>query len=211
MIGFYNYTVLLTYISLICSVVGITFAMSGRPLHALICLLVSGICDMFDGIIARTKTDRTESEKKFGIEIDSLSDLVCFGVLPAVIGFSLGLHEWFWRVIMVLYVLAALIRLAYFDVTEEQRQKVESGCRKYYEGLPVTVTSVLFPFFYLFRGLIGHTFPHIYGCLLGVIALCFVMRIKIFKPGHKFVFVSAVFGLLIIAALITMKCFHLIK
>jgi hypothetical protein len=44
---------------------------------------------MFDGKVARTKKDRTEQEKSFGIQIDSLSDLVSFGVLPAVIGFAM--------------------------------------------------------------------------------------------------------------------------
>lgn len=49
-----------------------------------------------DGRIARTKKDRTEQEKRFGIQIDSLNDLVCFGVLPAAIGWSMDCDRlWF--------------------------------------------------------------------------------------------------------------------
>ena len=53
MIGFYDYTVVLTYISLMCSVFGITQAIGGHYRTAIICLALSGLFDMFDGKIAR--------------------------------------------------------------------------------------------------------------------------------------------------------------
>ena len=96
MIGVYDYTVLATYLSLAFGVSGILAAMNGSPYSALLCLMVSGLLDAFDGRIARTKKNRTEQEKRFGIQIDSLNDVVCFGVLPGVIGASLGGGEW-WR------------------------------------------------------------------------------------------------------------------
>ena len=85
MIGFYNYTVILTYISLLSSVFGMTQAIHGHFKTAIFCLALSGLCDMFDGKIARTKKDRTDDEKSFGIQIDSLCDVVCFGAFPALI------------------------------------------------------------------------------------------------------------------------------
>ena len=57
------------------------FAVNGHLHLGVMCLAISGLCDMFDGKIARTKKNRTEVEKRFGIQIDSLSDIVCFGVL----------------------------------------------------------------------------------------------------------------------------------
>ncbi len=87
MVGFYNYTVILTYFGVVSAVLGIGLSMYGRTSMAVVCLMVSGFCDLFDGSIARTR-ERTENEKKFGIQIDSLADMVCFGVLPAAIGFS---------------------------------------------------------------------------------------------------------------------------
>ena len=72
MIGFYNYTVILTYVSLLVSSVGIGLAAAGHPFGALCCLLASGVCDMFDGKIARTRKKSTDEEKRFGIQIDSL-------------------------------------------------------------------------------------------------------------------------------------------
>ena len=81
MIGFYNYTVILTYMGLASSLIGIYLAMSGSHITmAVIALMISGLCDMFDGKVARTRK-RTDDEKKFGIQIDSLCDLICFGLL----------------------------------------------------------------------------------------------------------------------------------
>ena len=67
MIGFYDYTVVLTYISFTSSIIGIFCAVTGHPKWAVFCLALSGLCDMFDGKIARTKKNRTEDEKQFGI------------------------------------------------------------------------------------------------------------------------------------------------
>ena len=57
MIGFYNYTVILTYIGLLSSVFGITQVFEGRLSIAFLCLVISGICDLFDGKVARSKKD----------------------------------------------------------------------------------------------------------------------------------------------------------
>ena len=61
MLGFYNYTVILTYMSLISSVVGITFAFQDNIFGAVMCLMISGFCDMFDGKVAKTMK-RTEED-----------------------------------------------------------------------------------------------------------------------------------------------------
>lgn len=193
MIGYYNYTVILTYAGLISSVLGIFFT-SGigggnpHPEYAMVCLMFSGLCDMFDGKIARTR-QRTECEKKFGIQIDSLCDLICFGVLPAVIGYSIGMKSWADIPILVMFPLCAVIRLAYFNVAEEDRQKKTSEVRKVYEGLPVTSVALILPLLYSFRKDIGtDIFPNVYGITMFLIALAFITRFKVKKPGVKTMF-----------------------
>ena len=54
MIGFYNYSVILTYLGLGSAIGGIVLALDKQPKLAVLCLLVCGLCDMFDGTIART-------------------------------------------------------------------------------------------------------------------------------------------------------------
>lgn len=184
MIGYYNYTVILTYISLCISVLGIHFAVNKEIILALICLMASGCCDMFDGPIARTKI-RNEEEKEFGIQIDSLTDLVCFGVFPAVIAYSIGLKSSISLFILFLYVLCAMIRLAYFNVQESIRQKQTSEKRKYYQGLPVTTVAIIFPFVYLLKPLLKNSFLTVYTAAVLLIAMLFVMNIKIKKARKK--------------------------
>ena len=145
MLGFYNYTVVLTYIGMLSGFVGVTFAMRGDIRAALICLVISGLCDMFDGLIASTKKDRTAEEKLFGIQIDSLSDLICFGVLPASIVYAYCLGGGVSLYVSSIYVLCALIRLAWFNVDEAARQKDSGGCREIYKGLPVTTAALFLP------------------------------------------------------------------
>ncbi len=144
MLGIYNYTVILTYLGMLSGFSGILCAFEGRLWAALLCLMGAGVCDMFDGKVASTKKERSRSEKRFGIQIDSLSDLVCFGVLPSVIVYSLG-GSWVRVLACGAYVLCALIRLAWFNVDEESRQDFDTGRRKVYLGLPVTSAAMIFP------------------------------------------------------------------
>ena len=195
MLGYYNYTVILTYISLCISVVGIHFAMSGKPVFAFICLMTSGFCDMLDGPIARTKA-RNDEEKEFGIQIDSLTDLVCFGVFPAVIAYSLGMKNSFSVLILLLYVLCAMIRLAYFNVQESSRQKQTTDKRKYYSGMPVTTSAIIFPLVFAFKDYLGTYFIQIYGAIVIIVAMLFVLDIRIRKAGKKGL------GVMVIIALI---------
>lgn len=191
MIGYYNYTVILTYMSLVSSVVGMFFALgincgAPHPEYAIMCLMLSGLCDMFDGKIARTKKNRTENEKQFGIQIDSLCDVICFGVLPSVIGYSVGMNSWLDIPILVMFPLCAVIRLAYFNVAEEIRQKKTEDVRKVYEGLPVTSVALIIPLLYSFSEDIGSKlFPVVYGLAMFLIAIAFITRFKVKKPSMK--------------------------
>ncbi len=205
MIGFYNYTVILTYISLISSIIGIACAKFNHPLMAIFALLFCGLCDMFDGKVARSKTDRTNEEKKFGIQIDSLCDLVCFGVLPA----SICLEIWgesihnrlMWVLITVIcafYVLAGLIRLAYFNVTEETRQSQTDEVRAKYQGLPITTAALIIPVVYILRYFMPcNAFPWVYTGALLLVAILFITPFSIKKPKLAASLVMLAAGLLI--------------
>lgn len=195
MLGFYNYTVILTYTSLISSVVGIVFAFENNIFGAVTCLLLSGFCDMFDGKVAKTMK-RTTEEKKFGIQIDSLSDLVAFGVLPAVIGYNVGLNNWWGIGIMSIFILAALIRLAYFNVLEEERQKKTDERRKEYLGLPVTCDALIVPLVYAFRGLLADKFYLLFAIVLLVTSFLFLFKFKVKKPTIKGMIIMTIVGII---------------
>ena len=169
MIGFYNASVILTYLGVVSAVFGMSQAFNGNFKIAILCLMISGLTDMYDGTIAKM-IKRSEDAKKFGIEIDSLCDLVCFGVYPVVIGYCLGMDQWYARIIYMCYVLGGVIRLAYFNVTEEQRQAHSNSRRKHYQGLPITSVALIIPIVYQLRRFFPEEFPYIYVAMLAVIA-----------------------------------------
>ncbi len=179
--GYYNYTVILTYLGMLFGFAGIAFVIEGKFRQAVLSLMIAGFCDMFDGAVASTR-ERTDSEKKFGIQIDSLSDLICFGIMPALFVYCLcGRHPIAFFV-AGLYALCALIRLAYFNVMEEQRQSQESGRRTDYQGLPVTVSAILVPLIYLIFLLLPRWNVPFALVALGFIAAAFVLPFRVRKP-----------------------------
>ena len=172
-IGVYDYTVILTYLSLISSIFGMTQAIHGDYKMAIFCLAFSGACDAFDGRVARTKKNRTEDEKSFGIQLDSLCDVICFGVFPALICYLLGVRGTIGLPIVFFYCLCAVIRLAFFNVLEGNRQKTEGGSNKVYRGLPVTSISCILPMAFWLQ------------FLMSDMAFLFILDFKLPKPSLK--------------------------
>lgn len=181
MLGIYNYTVILTYLSMLVSFVGVAFSLGGDIHSALVCLMISGVCDMFDGKIASTMV-RTTQEKRFGIQIDSLSDLVCFGVLPAVIVYVTSRSNIVSLVISGLYLLCALIRLAWFNVDEEERQSGTDECRSVYFGLPVTTAALFVPAIMGLGRIYGWPLHLLGPAILLAMAVAFVTPFRLKKP-----------------------------
>lgn len=187
MIGFYDYTVVATYISLISSILGMFCAIEGKMSLAVFCLAFSGLCDMFDGKIARTKKNRTEEEKSFGIQIDSLCDVVCFGIFPIILGYKLGMCKSYGIAILAFYGIAGVIRLAYFNVMEEKRQSETSEKRKYYQGLPITSISVIIPLLFVASVFLPEYLDfvvclHIAMLLVGFL---FILNFQFRKPTNR--------------------------
>ena len=185
MIGFYSYTVVLTYLGLASAAMGMILTFQGFAKYALFCLAFSGLCDMFDGMVARLKKDRTEDEKRFGIQIDSLCDVVCFGAFPMILCYSIGMRGPAGISILVFYLIAGVIRLAFFNVMEEKRQDETDEARKYYQGLPITSIAIILPLFCTLRPLLGHRFlSELHICILTV-GLLFIINFPLRKPGWK--------------------------
>ena len=188
-IGFYDYTVILTYLSLISAFVGMGFAHGGSFTASVLCLLFSGFCDAFDGTVARSKKNRTEDEKAFGIQLDSLCDVVSFGVFPAYLCFCMGVQSPVGIVILCLYCVCAVIRLAFFNVQEGKRQQTEGGANKYYRGLPVTSVSMILPPMYLLRFLLPNkVFSILLHILPAAVGFLFILDFPLKKPDMKIIF-----------------------
>lgn len=154
----------------------IVFSEIGYLRFSLIFLMLAGVCDMFDGKVARA-CKRTQEEKEFGIQLDSLADTVNFVVLPVIIMLSLGLTTIIDIVIYTFFIICGISRLGYFNVNASLDKPV-----KEYIGLPVTSTAVIYPILGIFHGIIPeNTFCAIYLAITLLIGLLFITKIKIPK------------------------------
>lgn len=181
LLGYYDYTVILTYTGMLSAFWGIITLINLNFRASVFCLMLAGICDMFDGAVASTK-DRNRDEKNFGIQIDSLSDLISFGLLPALFVYMISGKSLAVGVLSGLYALCALIRLAYFNVLEASRQQETTEKRKAYLGVPVTTIALTLPLAYLvYQSPIVKSY-FIFPILMVVTAICFVLPLNIKKP-----------------------------
>ena len=176
-IGKWNKSVLVTYIGVIVSVVGMYFAFTHSIKYAMCCLMIAGICDLFDGRIARS-CKRTEEEKKFGVQLDSLADVFNFISFPIVIFIGIGFTEPYLIPLYILFAICGIARLAYFNKNTDGSTPV-----RYYLGLPVTYTALILPMVYLLKYVLpSDLFFIVFPAALFVISIMNVLSIKVPKP-----------------------------
>lgn len=223
LLGVYNYTVILTYLGMLFSFAGIHFVFSNNDrsfILALLCLMIAGVMDMFDGKVASTKKNRTPAEKLFGIQIDSMADIISYGVFPSLIVYKLAIgdrqypvdHPWQARIVIVvcaLYLLSALIRLSYFNVDEMERQNQTSESRHEYRGLPVTSVAIVLPAVFIVSYFLGNSRPPIQAAaiLLLIMAIAFITPFKMLKPHLIGKIVLILIGLVELALLLLGKSY----
>jgi len=114
------------------------------------------VCDVLDGFVAR----RMKRHSLLGADLDSLADIVSFGVAPAVLGFTLGLRGMWDGLILIYFVACGISRLARFNVTAPALSD-RTGKVKYYEGTPIptSILIVLILAIIFWRGRIDHLIP----------------------------------------------------
>jgi CDP-diacylglycerol--serine O-phosphatidyltransferase len=201
--GVYLLPNLFTSASLFGGFYAIVASLDGHFEKAAIAIIISAFLDGLDGRVARL----TGTTSKFGVQYDSLSDLVAFGLAPGILIFTWALRPFgrYGWLAAFLYVVCGALRLARFNV---QINTIES---KRFNGLPIPVAAVLVAttvlmFFYLGR---GETAKHI-AILIEVYALAFLMvsnvkyySFKEFNYAKRmpFIFlVAMIFILVVIAA-----------
>lgn len=101
------------------------------------------ICDVFDGYVARANQRR---QSVLGGDLDSLADVISFGVAPAVLGFTLGLRGGWDMLCLTYFIVCGVSRLARFNVTAATLADARTGKVKYFEGTPIPTSIVIVAF-----------------------------------------------------------------
>jgi len=176
---------------LLCAVIGIYFVILGNFPVAIIGILWAVLFDWADGIIARQITGRTDHQRAFGGQFDSLIDIVSFGVFPAIFLLSYGKFSPWFLPGAFLIVAASAIRLSYFNIFGLIDDKT-------YRGLALDNNVLMLAFVFLFEGFIKHTvFSIILYALLMVFLVFNLIPIRTPKFTGKWFHVLMVYTLVL--------------
>ncbi|MDZ7759722.1 MAG: CDP-diacylglycerol--serine O-phosphatidyltransferase [Desulfovermiculus sp.] len=143
--GIYILPNLFTTASLFAGFMGLLWAVQGQFELCASAILVSCLCDGLDGKVARL----TKASSEFGIQLDSLVDLVAFGVTPAAMIYLWQTHYWgrIGLVVPFLYLACGALRLARFNV---QAMHSAGGGKKFFIGLPIPAAACVMATLVLF-------------------------------------------------------------
>ncbi|MFH1510197.1 MAG: CDP-diacylglycerol--serine O-phosphatidyltransferase [Candidatus Woesearchaeota archaeon] len=153
--------------NLCCGVLSVLLAYRLPHASALL-ILAAALFDHFDGKVARLLKQQNE----FGKQLDSLADVVSFGVAPAVLYSALASQSWIGTVLLLTFVTCGMLRLARYNVCK----------RKGFEGVPITVNGLLFPGLYL----LFLFFPKSLACWQFAFALMSVLMVSSIRLRRLF-------------------------
>ncbi len=176
---------------LLCAILSIYFAFLGNFSAAMIGLLWAVFFDWSDGIIARRMKDRTTEQGEFGGQLDSLIDIISFGISPAVILMSYGNFSLWYIPGAFIIVATGVLRLSYFNVFGLVDKST-------YWGLALDNNVIILTFLFLFDGLVT---PAVFGlvlyALLMVLSALNVAPIKTPKFAGRWYYAITVYTLVL--------------
>lgn len=180
-IGLLNPPNLVTLTGLLIALAGGMLAARGYVHMGMVALIIAGICDLFDGYVARS-SDLSVEEQGFGAQLDSLNDVVCFGILPVVLVDSWLRSTWAFPV-FALYLIAVLFRLAHFNL---HGTAADGTGGSHYTGLPVTYAALALPLSGVLAALLPEAVRVVWLLVtLLLLATLYVYKTPIPKPQGK--------------------------
>lgn len=176
------------------AILGIICAFNVRTTYAIFCLILAAICDAFDGVVARRFRSLKEQEI-YGIELDSLSDAISFGVLPMMITLNIAHSNIPTYIICIFFCVCGVIRLAYFNMLTTTKKKVKNE----FIGIPITASAIVIPLVYFITFLISKKYNYIiFPIVLLIMGILYITPIRLKKPTSREKAILSIFGILAI-------------
>lgn len=179
-------------------------AVTGRISAAVLLLMLSGLCDLFDGFLARRMT-RDAEQTSFGARLDSLSDACSFGFAPAILLFSAGMRTLPESIILAAFLVSVIWRLAIFD---SRPPELELTSHRHFTGLPCTYVALVLPVIFASAAMAPQLMspPRLrFSLVVAAVGLALAMTCKwrVPKPGGKWYGIFMLLALIIAGALLS--------
>ena len=183
-----------TFLGVIFTIMGMYFCFVDMVDYAIVMLIFAGICDAFDGTIAKKIDNKNGNE--YGVQLDSLADICASGLLPVIICMTLGYTSIINVIVYVVFIICGITRLTYYNIKSSEENS--------FNGIPITSSVIVIPLIYLFlRNEIA------FMATLVALAGLFVTDIKIKKPTMTIKIILSVLGILFVICLILFKYFKI--
>ncbi len=204
-IGYYNLANFVTLTGLVCAVLSCFIAASGNLFLSMLCLSFAALCDATDGRIARANPSSTKRSRFYGVQLDSLCDMVSFGVVPCMIAYQMGYNGIIDILLYLLFGVCGATRLANFNT----EAAVDSADLKmnHFTGVPIPFSAMMLPLLAIVHMLAGHL-SLLFRLAFLVVGVGYILRVRIPKPSGK---AQLIMGVYMLACVIALLVIQLVK
>lgn len=202
-IGYYNLANLVTLVGLACAVLACFMVARGQYIFAMLAYGIAGLCDAMDGRIARATATMTRRERFYGVQLDSLCDVVSFGAVPCFMAYTMGYNHVIDIVIYMLFAVCGATRLANFNT--ESAVDTADMKPKHFTGVPIPFSQIIFPLLMIVHVLVGSPVFWLFRIAFLLVGISFVLRFRLPKPGGKVQLMIGVYEIICLIALIVIS------
>lgn len=175
----FNKANVLSLISTLSAILGIILSLNNMLNFPIMLLMVSFICNAFDGYY-KSDDNLTKLSNHYHLEFNSFSSLLSFTIFPAVILFK-SVNLWYKDLIIPLYIISSVIRLSYFNANIISNKESNN----YYNGMPITVSAIILPLIYMVNFINKDTYSYLAIIFFIILSILQILNIKIKKPNIK--------------------------
>lgn len=205
-IGYYNPANLVTISGAMCALLACFMTARGYYCLAMAALSVAALCDALDGKIARATLTTSKRARFYGVQMDSLCDLVSFGVSPCFIAYLMGYNRTVDILVYLLFIICGAIRLANFNT--EAAMDTPDLKMKHFTGIPIPLSASVMPLLVIVHMLVGGPVFWLARILFLVVGFGYILRFKFPKPSGK---VQMCFGIYAVVCLIALAIITYVK
>lgn len=179
--GYYNKNIYITFFALISGVFGTFCAFSHHPRFAVIFLMISAVIDVFGNVFI-TDSDLTFKERHYNLLFRTLSEFLCFGILPTALGYSLGFNNFFAYFLYFIFILASTVKFAY-TATLYTARLTNIKSPTYHIGIAPAYLALVFPLCYVLCCFTGKIYL-VYSIFIILAIALTMLKIKIPKTNN---------------------------
>ena len=197
---------LLTCLSAVAGIAGICLSLLINSVYGLICAIISCACNLSYVAVFRKRKTLTAYEMRLGSRMNMFAGVIAYGLAPIAVGYGAGMHEWYFIIVLAVYAVCSVIRLAHLQVSEELLIEADEESEPHCDGVPPAAIAPVLTVFYLIATMFkGFVCGIILSACYVLFAFLFLLRFRFPKFGKRGLFITLFVFLASVVLLITLR------